>query len=173
MGHFSKAQIDWHPFRICNPGEKPPYPRGLTTKEGLGDRLRFVAFAEKQAVEAFKLAATVFTDAAPRVREIWLQLSREEEKHLQWLLVRMSELGISTDERPQSLSLWHSFDRCTSAPEFAKFMSNAEDRGRIAGEQFYETLLTIDPVTAEIFKRIAEEEVLHIELANEALKSTL
>ena len=162
---FSSLKIDWSPFTICAPGEKAPYPRALTTVEGLGDRLRFVAFAELQAVHAFSAAAHLYADTPPAARELWLTLSREEEKHFQLLIARMKELGVEPSERPQSLALWQSFDRCNTAREFAVFMAKAEDRGRHAGEQFYETLLKIDLVTAELFKRIAEEEKEHIRLA--------
>ncbi len=171
MGRFSKAQVDWAPFRPCASGEKAPYPRSLQTPEGLGDRLRFVAFAEKQAMEAFRLAAHLFPDSSPLQRESWLRLSDEELKHLSWLLKRMEELGVDPGERPQSLALWNSFDRCETADQFAVFMSNAEERGRIAGEQFHETLKSTDPVTAEIFRKIAEEEVEHIRIAERALRS--
>ncbi len=166
MDRFSKAEIDWAPFRVCAPNEKVPYPRALSTPEGLADRLRFVAFAEKQATHAFALAAEIFTSAPSETKEIWRKLSKEEEKHLNWLLTRMQELGISPDERPQSLALWISFDRCETPLQFAEFMAKAEDRGRIAGEQFYQTLLTIDPVTAQLFQKIAEEEKEHIQLAS-------
>jgi uncharacterized ferritin-like protein (DUF455 family) len=170
MGRFSEAEINWAPFRPCAPGEKPPYPRSLQTPEGLGDRLRFVAFAEKQAMEAFSLAANVFSDSTEHQRSAWLRLADEEAKHLSWLLKRMEELGIDPGERSQSLALWNSFDRCEGAHQFAVFMSNAEERGRIAGEQFFETLKSTDPVTAEIFRKIAEEEVEHIRIAESALR---
>lgn len=169
MGRFSEAKIDWSPFRICSPGEKAPYPRSLGTDEGLGDRLRFVAFAEKQAENAFFLAAHVYPDLPEAVKNIWLALSREEAKHLGWLLDRMRELGVDAAERPQSLALWQSFDRCASARDFALFMANAEDRGRIAGEQFHETLMKSDPITGELFRQIAEEEKTHIELAQSVM----
>jgi len=170
MGRFSEAQVNWLPFRPCAPGEKAPYPRSLQTPEGLGDRLRFVAFAEKQAMEAFRLAAVSFTDATPVQQAAWLRLADEEAKHLSWLLRRMEELGVDAGERPQSLALWNSFDRCEGAEQFAGFMANAEERGRIAGEQFFETLKSTDPVTAEIFRKIAEEEVEHIRIAESALR---
>ena len=166
---FSELPIDWNPFTICAAGEKAPYPRALITKEGLGDRLRFVAFAEKQAVHAFASAAMIYETAPPAVRELWLKLSREEEKHLGMLLARMKELEVSVSERPQSLALWQSFDKCSTALEFADFMANAEDRGRQGGEKFHETLLKIDPISAEIFRKIAEEEVEHIRLADQVL----
>jgi uncharacterized ferritin-like protein (DUF455 family) len=133
--------------------------------------LRFVAFAEKQAMEAFRLAANHLPDATSLQCESWLSLADEEQKHLSWLLRRMEELGVDPGERPQSLALWNSFDRCETAGQFAVFMSNAEERGRIAGEQFHETLKSTDPVTAEIFRKIAEEEVEHIRIAERALRS--
>ena len=168
MGRFSSAVIDWSPFSVCKFGEKPPYPRALSTPEGLGDRLRFVAFAEKQATHAFSTAAAIY-DVPEAVKKIWLTLSREEEKHLTWLLYRMKELGVDPSERVQGVSLWHSFDRCETPEQFANFMANAEDRGRIAGEQFYQTLLSIDPQTARLFQQIAKEEVEHIRLASAVL----
>ncbi len=171
MGRFSEAQINWAPFRPCLPGEKAPYPRSLQTPEGLGDRLRFVAFAEKQAMEAFRLAASAFEDCTEIQRSSWLRLADEEAKHLSWLLNRMEELSVEAGERSQSLALWNSFDRCENADQFALFMANAEERGRIAGEQFFETLKSTDPVTAEIFRKIAEEEVEHIRIAESALRT--
>ena len=167
MGRFSEAQINWTPFQVCKPGEKAPYPRALTTPEGLGDRLRFVAFAEMQATKAFTLAAEFFGAENEAAKILWLKLAEEEKKHLTWLLTRMEELKVNPAERPQSLALWNSFDHCKTALEFANFMANAEERGRIAGEQFYETLLTIDPITAKIFQQIALEEQDHIKLAKE------
>jgi rubrerythrin len=170
MGRFSEAQIDWAPFRICSDEEKPPYPRSLSTPEGLGDRLRFVAFAEKQAHHAFALAAETFEGLPDAARELWRALAAEEKKHLDWLLDRMKALSILPEERPLSLALWKSFDRCDTPREFAVFMANAEERGRVAGEKFFETLKVVDPVTAALFQKIAEEECEHIRLANSALE---
>ena len=171
MGRFSETLIDWSPFTVCSPGEKPPYPRSLGTQEGLGDRLRFVAFAEKQAAHAFELAADFYADSvSPAVQEIWRTIAREEDKHLHWLLLRMEELGVDPKERPQSLALWKSFDHCETPQKFAEFMANAEERGRIAGEQFYETLLKIDLSTARLFQQIALEEREHIRLAGSILE---
>jgi hypothetical protein len=81
----------------------------------------------------------------------------------------MEELGVAASERPQSLALWNSFDRCDTPAKFAVFMANAEERGRIAGEQFHETLKAVDPVTAELFGKIAFEEQAHIRLAQSIL----
>jgi rubrerythrin len=165
VGRFSEVKVDWAPFRVCAIGEKPPYPRALSTPEGLGDRLRFVAFAEKQATHAFAIAADSYEDVSEGAKKIWRTLAEEENKHLQWLLWRIEELNLDVTERPQSLALWESFDRCENAAEFARFMANAEERGRIAGEKFYETLLKIDAITAKIFQQIALEEQEHIRLA--------
>lgn len=170
LGLFTSLSIDWNPFTVCNIGEKAPASRSLGTKEGLGDRLRFVAFAEKQAVAAFSSAAKIYSDAPLEARELWMELSREEEKHMNLLLDRMKELDVSIADRPQSLSLWASFDHCKTPKEFAVFMANAEEWGRQSGEKFYQTLLKVDPVTALLFQRIAKEEEEHIRFAASVLK---
>jgi hypothetical protein len=77
----------------------------------------------------------------------------------------MQELNIKIEDRKVSNDLWFSLVSCQSAREFAIFMANAENRGRIAGERFHASLKEKDPVTAEIFRKIAEEEIQHIELA--------
>lgn len=168
MGRFSSLKVDWAPFQLCAPGVKPPYPHSLSHPEGLGDRLRFVAFAEKQAALAFAHAADVF-EVPEAVKKIWRIVSKEEEKHLNWLLYRMKELKVDPSLRPQSIALWNSFDHCETPMKFAEFMANAEERGRIAGEQFYETLLQLDPVSARLFQQIAIEEREHIRLAKSIL----
>ena len=171
MGRFSEAVIDWSPFSICPPGEKAPSLRSLGTKEGLADRLRIVAFAEKQATHAFSMAADIYEgEVSPAVQKIWRTIAGEEEKHLHWLLLRTEELGFDPKERPQSLALWNSFDHCITPQKFAEFMANAEERGRAAGEQFYETLLKVDLTTARLFKQIALEESEHIRLAGAILE---
>lgn len=170
MGRFSEIKVDWTPFATCPPRTKAPYPRALSTREGLGDRLRFVAFAEKQATHAFSAAADLFPEVSDGVKAIWRMISQEEEKHLTWLLYRMRELDVAADERQQSLALWHSFDHCETPLKFAEFMANAEERGRIAGMQFYETLLKLDPKTARLFQQIALEEEEHIRLAKAVLE---
>jgi uncharacterized ferritin-like protein (DUF455 family) len=170
MGRFSETQIDWSPFQVCPFGEKAPYPRSLNTKEGLGDRLRFVAFAEKQASEAFFTASFIFPEAPDAVKELWGKLALEEKKHLNWLLARMEEIGIPVADRMVSRALWASFDHCETPWKFAQFMASSEENGRLAGEKFYQTLLQIDPVTAELFRKIADEEVDHIALADSVIR---
>jgi rubrerythrin len=169
MGRFLDNVIDWKPFTVCEANEKAPYARSLSTPEGLGDRLRFVAFAEKQATHAFRIAAEVY-DVPEGVRKIWRTIANEEEKHLRWLLMRMDELNYKPDDRKQSLRLWDSFDRCETPEQFAVFMANAEERGRIAGDQFYQTLVKIDSQTARLFQQIVKEEIEHIRLAGAVLK---
>lgn len=169
MGRFSEAKIDWSPFQIIAANEKPPYPRALSTREGVGDRLRFVAFAEKQAKHAFLMAAETYEIVPESVKQIWTLISKEEEKHQNWLLNRMRELEVPVEDRPVSLNLSRSFDRCETPRQFAEFMASSEEHGRLAGEKFYETLLPIDLKTANLFKQIALEEQEHIRLAKAIL----
>lgn len=156
---------NWTPFTLCPPQVRPPRTRDIATIEGIGDRLRAAAFAEIQAREAFHWAANRFTDAPASLRSAWRGLALAEDKHLGWLLNRMREIGQDVAGRPVSDFLWNSFMNCTTAAEFAWFMANAEERGRVAGERFRDALKEIDPQSAKIFGKIAEEEVEHIALA--------
>ncbi len=155
---------DWSPFRPAGPGEDVPKPRGIGTPEGLGDRLRTAAFAERQAREAFDWAAASLADAPAGLPAEWRRLAREEDKHLGWLLARMSELGVGPAARPVSTRLWESLQACRGAREFTAFMVRAEERGRAAEASFARALASRDPVTADIFARIAREEEGHIAL---------
>jgi uncharacterized ferritin-like protein (DUF455 family) len=157
--------LNWAPFELVPTGQHADAPRSINTAEGVGDRMRAAAFAEIQARDAFLWAAEHFEDAPEALRNCWRALARSEQQHLDWLLKRMEELGVDVKGRRVSDHLWHSFQACKSAREFALYMANAEERGRKAGERFYETLRTSDPVTAEIFRKIAEEEIAHIALA--------
>jgi uncharacterized ferritin-like protein (DUF455 family) len=170
MSPFSSP--DWSPFELASPGAHADAPRSIHTIEGVGDRLRAAAFAEIQARDAFRWAASRFGDEEIQNPELkgltqaWLRLAESEQRHLDWLLGRMGELGIPIPGRKVSDFLWQSFMTCDSARQFARYMADAEERGRRAGERFYQTLLKTDPVTAEIFGKIADEEVGHIALAN-------
>ena len=66
---------------------------------------------------------------------------------------------------PVSLGLYNSFINCKSAGEFTRYISDSEEKGRLAGLLFVEALRTRDPETAKIFSDIAIEEVDHISLA--------
>jgi rubrerythrin len=152
------------PFRVAPGGSRAPRPRGLHTTAGIGDRLRTAAFAEIQARDAFLWAADRF-DARDEVRNAWRRLAREEDKHLGWLLARMSSLGETPDSRRVSDQLWRSLLACTSAAQFASHMAGAEDWGREAGQRLGERLEAFDAESAALFAKIAREEVGHIQLA--------
>ena len=133
--------------------------------EGVGDRLRSAAFAELQARTAFLWAAERCSDAPGPLREAWLRLAAEEDKHLGWLLARMKALGADVAGRPVAAQLWESFVSCQSAHQFARWMAGAEERGQAAGERFAARLSTIDSISAELFAKIAQEEAGHVALA--------
>jgi uncharacterized ferritin-like protein (DUF455 family) len=161
----SPPRPDWSPFALAPAGERGLPPRSIDTPEGIGDRLRAAAFAELQALHAFRWAADAFVDAPAPLRQAWRGLALAEERHLHWLLRRMRELGIDPAGRPVAENLWIALTSCKTAKDFAFYMATAEDRGRQAGERFHRQMMAKDPVSAEIFGKIAEEEVAHIKLA--------
>ncbi len=156
---------DWAPFLAVAPGLSCPGPRKLGGPHGLGDRMRIAAFAELQARQAFLWGAATFDEAPDALRQAWRDLAAAEDKHLRWLLERMAALGIPVQDRPVSPHLFAGLTDCRTAHEFAWYMAKAEDRGRIAGEQFARKLATSDPESARIFGQIAAEEQEHIDLA--------
>jgi uncharacterized ferritin-like protein (DUF455 family) len=156
---------DWTPFDVLPRGRRTAKPRGIGSQDGVGDRLRAAAFAELQAREAFAWAADAFEDAPPRLRATWRTLADAEDRHLGWLVDRMAALGIDPAGRAVSDGLWHSLAGCTDAEVFCRYMADAEERGRRAGERIGRQLAGVDGITAAIFAKIAEEEVAHIAVA--------
>jgi uncharacterized ferritin-like protein (DUF455 family) len=157
---------DWSPFLVASHSAKGDPIRALDQADGVGDRLRTAAFAEVQAREAFLWAADHFEEASGALKRTWRALALAEQRHLDWLLQRMQELSVPINARKVSDQLWHSLRACKKAEEFAVYMASAEDRGRKAGERFHQALKSSDPVTAEIFGKIAAEEIEHIALAS-------
>lgn len=162
---MSDPVLHTEPFELAPSGEWGEAPRSIKTQEGIGDRMRSAAFAEVQARDAFTWASEHFEDAPLSLRRAWASLAIAEQRHLDWLLKRMEELGIDVRGRQVSDHLWRSLISCKRAEEFAIYIANAEERGRRAGERFHQALRDRDPITAEIFHKIAEEEVSHIALA--------
>ena len=150
----------WSPYNIGI----APRVRPLQTVEGLGDRLRLIAFAERQAHYAFLEAAQTFHDAPVDLTTAWKWVALEESKHESWLLKRLEELGQDVAAVPVNLNLYHSFAECQTARDFAFYIADAEERGRIGAERFGEVLKIRDPETARIFMQIALEEREHIAL---------
>ena len=165
MNAETLAHRDWSPFVLAEAGKHADAPRSINTPEGIADRLRAAAFAEVQARDAFNWAADRFEDAPEDLRRAWRTLAHAEERHLQWLLTRMQELGVEIGARKVSDFLWQSLIQCKTARDFAIYIASAEERGRKAGVRFHEAMAKSDPVSSAIFGKIAEEEVSHIELA--------
>lgn len=157
--------FDPAPFLVCPAAEPAPSPRPVGTTEGVGDRLRAAAFAELQAREAFRWAADSFSDAPEGLRREWRALAAAEDRHLGWLLARMEARGEDPAARPVSARLWAALTSCARAEEFEILIAKAEERGRRAGERFAVAMRGVDPESAAVFGRIADEEAGHVALA--------
>lgn len=157
--------IDFSPFDICQPGERPDKPRPMNTPEGIGDRMRSAAFAELQAIAAFKWAADHFGDAPTELRASWVAQVADESRHYGMIRRRMDELGVVVTEKKVSLGLWEALQDCATGEEFCIMIAMAEERGRRAGLKLAGHLKHADPATARIFLEIAEDEVAHVALA--------
>ncbi|MDD4975151.1 MAG: ferritin-like domain-containing protein [Bacteriovorax sp.] len=164
MSKFTPAEsLDWSPFKIGTSLK----PRPLNSIEGIVDRIRIAAFAERQAYYAFLEAARIFADEVPEdLVKAWKRIAMEEAKHESWLLKRLVEINQNVAELPVGLGLYNSFGKCETAREFTFYISDSEEKGRLAGLKFVEALKTRDPKSAKIFSDIAFEELDHISLAS-------
>ncbi len=164
MSKFKSAELlVWTPFKIGTSIK----PRPLSSTEGIVDRIRIAAFAERQAHYAFLEAARIFADVVPYELVLaWKTIAEEEAKHEKWLLGRLVELNQDVAELPVGLGLYNSFCKCETARDFTIYISDSEEKGRLAGVKFVEALKYRDPLSAKIFLDIANEEVEHISLAS-------
>lgn len=159
--------LNWDPFLIAESYKQAPRPRSLDVPGGLEDRMRSAAFAELQAIRAFRWAAEKFDDAPEALKQAWLEIADDEARHYQMIVRRMDELGLDIASRPVSLRLWESLQKCRSAEEFCVYIASAEERGRQAGIRLVEAIAETDPVTAKIFQQIVDEEIRHVEIARD------
>lgn len=160
--------MDWSPYILT---ARPSKIRSLTTREGLCDRLHFIAFAERQAARAFREAPERYPQAPAALKEAWRWVAQEELKHECWLLERFYELGGRHEERSVSLDLYTSFGACESAESFSRYMQEAERRGEVGGKVLAEKLALHDAVTAKILLQIALEEDQHISMVDQYLST--
>ncbi len=128
--------------------------------------MRTAAFAELQAISAFRWAAEAFPDAPEGLRQAWRDQVPEEERHYAMIVERMNELGFDLTSRPVSRGLWDKLSACRTGKDFCLQIADAEERGRRAGLKLVQFLGKKDPATGAIFQRIADDEVAHVELAN-------
>ena len=158
-------QLDWGGFVLCPGGQRPPRPRGLNTRGGVGDRLRTAAFAEWQAITAFRWAAEHFTDVPEALRADWRAQVADEERHHAMIIAAMERLGVDLAERPVSDRLWRTLNACPTGKDFCLQIALEEERGRQGALRLVEFLDAADPETAAVFRTIAADEVAHVGLA--------
>jgi uncharacterized ferritin-like protein (DUF455 family) len=157
----------WKPFRVEPRAERM---RALTSPEGVGDRLRAVAFAEIQARDGFLWGIQNFPDAPEEWRLAWAAFAKMEEEHAQLLLDRAAELGVDIGARAVSDTLMRMFLRSESSELFLYQIATAEERGMDIGLSMLEPMRLVDAGSAAVFARIAEEEVDHVATAKRFLE---
>lgn len=165
--HFGNG---FKPFRTTK--EKPDPVRPLSGPEGVADRLRLVAFAELQARDIFLYGIDRFAgEAHENWLDAWKRFAAVEDRHAQILLTRMEELKIEIPARAVSDKLTRLCRRAENPVDFLFLLSSAEERGMEAGFILGKEMLERDPMSAALFKQIADEEVEHVAMAREALSA--
>ncbi len=164
-----KEEQSWAPF--CVVQGRPEKMRSLRSPQGVGDRLRAVAFAEIQAREGFLWGARTFIDAPQEWKDTWLRFAEMENTHAQLLLNRAAELNVDVSERSVSASLMRMFRAADTAEVFYYLISTAEQRGMEVGLSMIKPMREVDAESAAIFERCAKEEEEHIAAAHAALEN--
>lgn len=163
--HFGNGYIPFQPT-----AGRTAAVRGLRAAGGVGDRLRLVAFAELQARDLFLYGSEAFAGAAPEGwRARWRDFAAVEDRHAQLLLSRMTELGVEPGARTVSDKLSRLCRAASDPFLFLFLLSSAEERGMEAGFALGDQMREVDPISAALFARIAEEEVEHVEAARSML----
>lgn len=158
----------WAPFRV--EGLKPEYVRPLRSVGGVEDRLRLVAFAELQARDLFQFGVEHWGSLVPDLWiESWRRFAEVENRHAQMLLDRMMELGFDPGARTVSDKLWRLCEKAETPEDFLFLLSSAEERGMEAGFVLGKEMAAVDEGSAQVFLRIAEEEIEHVQMATQAL----
>lgn len=156
----------WLPFAVAAKADRM---RSILAPEGVGDRLRAVAFAEIQARDGFQWGLDTFPNAKPELRRVWAELRDMEAEHAQILLNRAQELGISLSARKVAPTLYRMFQTAASVETFLYLISTAEARGREVGLTMVEPMRSIDAESAAIFEKIAADEADHVAIADSFL----
>ena len=159
--------MSWEPFVLATPKQKAPFPDPISHPEGLGDRLRIAAFAELQAARAFSWAAEHFSDVSEAVVAGWQRQIPEEKLHFRLIMERMNNLGVHPQQKPVSAQLSENLYTCATGRDFAITIATAEHKGRLAALKMASFLEHRDPITAQVFLRIAHDEIAHIQLVTD------
>lgn len=157
----------WIPFQVAAQADSV---RALGVPGGVEDRLRLVAFAEIQARDLFRWGAERFAAEIPAAWGAkWREFAEVEDLHAQLLLTRMQELGLDPGARKVSNKLHRLCHSAADAVLFLFLLAGAEERGRDAGLVLGKQMQAVDAQSAALFRRIAEEEMEHVAMANHIL----
>ena len=146
----------WAPFLVAeNQGRGDP-PRSLDSPDGVGDRLRTAAFAEVQARDAFLWAAGFFTDA-PESASPNLAGARPGRTATPRLALPPHGRVGRGPRCPQSVGPALAFATVVQISRGVCDLHGQRrgTRPQSGGERFHQALVHKDPVTAEIFRKIA------------------
>lgn len=149
--------------------KKHPPKKGLSLKEGRARLLHDLASIELQAFELGVRTLVEFLDAPLPFREELLRITLEEATHLKLCLEGLDHLGFQFGDWPVHLGLWECVGRDDSLIDRVLIVHRyLEGSGLDASDLILRRLTGVkDKVTRSAVKRIAEDEVGHVQFGSD------
>ena len=171
---------------VCPPSNRPARDAQLAFTEG-ADRLprpaalveasaRAVCLArfanhELMAVELFAWALLRWPELPTALREGWLAVLADEQRHCRLYLARLATLGGSLAEHPRSDYFWRHADTMASAPHgpraFLSVMGLTLEQANLDFTGLYADAFRAggDEASAAVCERVHEDEIGHVAMA--------
>lgn len=163
------------PRRVTSPGrpaelvvsptsKQAPRPAGLREPHARARLLATLHHHELQAAELFAWAALSFPETPLRFREGLLALAREELDHARAYRGRLRAAGADLADFPVRDWFWERVPSCESAASFVAVMGLGLEGGNLEHASRYAQAFAAggDPETAEVCRRVAQEERAHV-----------
>ncbi len=143
---------------------KFPTGRALERDEGRGTVLHFFANHELLALELMALALLRFPDAPPAFRRGVVGIMRDEQRHLQFYLDRMAELGVSFGQVPLSDFFWSALKGVPDLPAFVAGMSLTLEQANLDFALHYARAFRQvgDEATGQVLDQVLRDEIRHV-----------
>lgn len=140
-------------------------PAKLNEPIGRGLVLHYFANHELLALEVMALALLRFPDAPKSFRAGIARTMLEEQEHLRLYIARMKHLGVAFGDLPVNSFFWRTMKDISSPAEYSAAMSLTFEQANLDFALHYERIFREvgDPETADLMRRIHDDEVRHVE----------
>lgn len=161
-------------------GKKLPFPsiKKFSTVLGRAQALHSFANHELQAIEMMSYAILRFPHKAEweiQYKKNLISALKDEQIHFMLYQNRLLELGFCFGDFPLNWHLWNRMRPLNSLQEFAALMSLTFETANLDFALDYQEIFRSvgDETSADILKRVHQDEILHVAFGHKALLASL